>query len=320
MRLISREVHTMDEKKQNDQIQLFENQKIRTAWDAEQEEWFFSVVDVVGALTDQPTPRGASTYWAVLKKRLKEEGADQLLTNCKQLKMTAADGKKRLTDVADTEQLLRIIQSIPSPKAEPFKLWLAQVGRERIEETIDPEQAIDRALETYLKKGYSEEWVHQRLLAIRIRNELTDEWQKRGVEKGREYAILTDEISRAWSGMTTRQYKRLKGLKKENLRDNMSDLELVLNMLAEASTTSISRSEQPEGLEENRKVARRGGRIAGNARRELEQETGRPVVTAENAQTLQQLVTGVVEDAAELAEGTEKTLCEVDGISEEGQK
>ena len=229
MRLISREVHTMDEKKQNAQIQLFENQKIRTAWDAEQEEWFFSVVDVVGALTDQPTPRGASTYWAVLKKRLKEEGADQLLTNCKQLKMTAADGKKRLTDVADTEQLLRIIQSIPSPKAEPFKLWLAQVGRERIEETIDPEQAIDRALETYLKKGYSEEWVHQRLLAIRIRNELTDEWQKRGVEKGREYAILTDEISRAWSGMTTRQYKRLKGLKKENLRDNMSDLELVLN-------------------------------------------------------------------------------------------
>ena len=214
----------MDDKKQNDQIQLFEDQKIRTAWDAEQEEWYFSVVDVVGALTDQSTPRGASTYWAVLKKRLREEGADQLLTNCKQLKMTAADGKKRLTDVADTEQLLRIIQSIPSPKAEPFKLWLAQAGRERIEETIDPEQAIDRALETYLKKGYSEEWVHQRLLAIRIRNELTDEWQKRGVERGQEYAILTDEISRAWSGMTTRQYKRLKGLKKENLRDNIGFL------------------------------------------------------------------------------------------------
>ena len=307
MRLISREVHTMDEKKQNDQIQLFENQKIRTDWDGEREEWYFSVVDVVGALTDQQTPRGASTYWAVLKKRLKEEGADQLLTNCKQLKMTAADGRKRLTDVADTEQLLRIIQSIPSPKAEPFKLWLAQVGRERIEETIDPEQAIDRALETYLKKGYSEEWVHQRLLAIRIRNELTDEWSKRGVEKGREYAILTDEISKAWSGMTTRQYKRLKGLKKENLRDNMSDLELVLNMLAEASTTSISRAEQPEGLEENRKVAQRGGRIAGNARRELEQETGTPVVAAENAQTLQQLVTGAVEDAVALAEGTEET-------------
>lgn len=309
----------MDKEKQNDQIQLFEDQKIRTAWDAEQEEWYFSVVDVVGVLTDQPDTRHAAKYWSVLKTRLKKEGSE-LPTNCSQLKLKSADGKRYLTDVADTEQLLRIIQSIPSPKAEPFKLWLAQVGRERIEETIDPEQAIDRALETYLKKGYSEEWVHQRLLAIRIRNELTDEWSKRGVEKGREYAILTDEISRAWSGMTTRQYKRLKGLKKENLRDNMSDLELVLNMLAEASTTSISRAERPEGLEENKRVARRGGRIAGNARRELEQETGRPVVTAENAQTLQQLVTGVVEGAAELAEGTEKTLCEVDGISEEGQK
>lgn len=299
----------MDDKKQNDQIQLFEDQKIRTAWDAEQEEWYFSVVDVVGVLTDQPDTRHAAKYWSVLKTRLKKEGSE-LPTNCSQLKLKSADGKRYLTDVADTEQLLRIIQSIPSPKAEPFKLWLAQVGRERIEETIDPEQAIDRALETYLKKGYSEEWVHQRLLAIRIRNELTDEWSKRGVEKGREYAILTDEISRAWSGMTTRQYKRLKGLKKENLRDNMSDLELVLNMLAEASTTSISRTEQPEGLEENRKVARRGGRIAGNARRELEQETGRPVVTAENAQTLQQLVTEVVEDAGELAEGSENRLRE----------
>ena len=295
----------MDDKKQNDQIQLFEDQKIRTAWDAEQEEWYFSVVDVVGVLTDQPDTRHAAKYWSVLKTRLKKEGSE-LPTNCSQLKLKSADGKRYLTDVADTEQLLRIIQSIPSPKAEPFKLWLAQVGRERIEETIDPEQAIDRALETYLKKGYSEEWVHQRLLAIRIRNELTDEWQKRGVERGQEYAILTDEISRAWSGMTTRQYKRLKGLKKENLRDNMSDLELVLNMLAEASTTSISRTEQPEGLEENKRVARRGGRIAGNARRELEQETGRPVVTSENAQTLQQLVTGVVEGAAELAEGMEE--------------
>ena len=296
----------MDEKKQNDQIQLFENQKIRTAWDAEQEEWYFSVVDVVGVLTDQPDTRHAAKYWSVLKTRLKKEGSE-LPTNCSQLKLKSADGKRYLTDVADTEQLLRIIQSIPSPKAEPFKLWLAQVGRERMEETIDPEQAIDRALETYLKKGYSEEWVHQRLLAIRIRNELTDEWSKRGVEKGREYAILTDEISKAWSGMTTRQYKQLKGLKKENLRDNMSDLELVLNMLAEASTTSISRAERPEGLEENRKVARRGGRIAGNARRELEQETGTPVVTAENAQTLQQLVTGAVEDSAALVEGTEDT-------------
>ena len=296
----------MDEEKRSDQIQLFENQKIRTAWDTEQEEWYFSVVDVVGVLTDQPDTRHAAKYWSVLKTRLKKEGSE-LPTNCSQLKLKSADGKRYLTDVANTEQLLRIIQSIPSPKAEPFKLWLAQVGRERIEETIDPEQAIDRALETYLKKGYSEEWVHQRLLAIRIRNELTDEWRKRGVEKGREYAILTDEISRAWSGMTTRQYKQLKGLKKENLRDNMSDLELVLNMLAEASTTSISRMERPEGLEENRKVARRGGRIAGNARKELEQETGTPVVTAENAQTLQQLVTGAVEDAAALVEGTEDT-------------
>ena len=296
----------MDEEKRSDQIQLFENQKIRTAWDTEQEEWYFSVVDVVGVLTDQPDTRHAAKYWSVLKTRLKKEGSE-LPTNCSQLKLKSADGKRYLTDVANTEQLLRIIQSIPSTKAEPFKLWLAQVGRERIEETIDPEQAIDRALETYLKKGYSEEWVHQRLLAIRIRNELTDEWSKRGVEKGREYAILTDEISRAWSGMTTRQYKQLKGLKKENLRDNMSDLELVLNMLAEASTTSISRVERPEGLEENRKVAQRGGRIAGNARKELEQETGTPVVTAENAQTLQQLVTGAVEDAAALVEGTEDT-------------
>ena len=208
---------------EQDKIQLFENQPIRTAWDEEKEEWYFSVVDVVGALTDQTTSRGASTYWAVVKKRLKDEGADQLLTNCKQLKMTAADGKKRKTDVATIEQLLRIIQSIPSRKAEPMKAWLAQVGRERIEETIDPEQAIDRALETYLKKGYDPDWVHQRLLSIRIRNELTEEWQKRGVEKGKEYAILTDEITRTWSGMSTRQYKNLKGLKKENLRDNMSD-------------------------------------------------------------------------------------------------
>ena len=283
----------------NDAIQLFENQPIRSAWDAEREEWYFSVVDVVGALTDQKDQRGASNYWAKLKQRLKAEGADELLTNCQQLKLKSKDGKRRLTDVADTEQLLRIIQSIPSPKAEPFKLWLAQVGRERIEETIDPEQAIDRALETYLKKGYSEEWVHQRLLAIRIRNELTDEWQKRGVRKGKEYAILTDEISKAWSGMTTRQYKQLKGLKKENLRDNMSDLELVLNMLAEASTTGISQAEKPEGMAENLAVAQRGGRVAGNARKELEREMGRPVISAENAKTMK-LVTDIIEDAAKL--------------------
>ena len=283
----------------NDAIQLFENQPIRSAWDAEREEWYFSVVDVVGVLTDQKDQRGASNYWAKLKQRLKAEGADELLTNCQQLKLKSKDGRRRLTDVADTEQLLRIIQSIPSPKAEPFKLWLAQVGRERIEETIDPEQAIDRALETYLKKGYSEEWVHQRLLAIRIRNELTDEWQKRGVQKGKEYAILTDEISKAWSGMTTRQYKQLKGLKKENLRDNMSDLELVLNMLAEASTTGISQTEKPEGMAENLAVAQRGGRVAGNARKELEREMGRPVISAENAKTMK-LVTDIIEDAAKL--------------------
>ncbi len=289
----------------SDAMQLFEDQPIRSAWDAEREEWYFSVVDVVGALTDQKDKRGASNYWAKLKQRLKDEGADELLTNCQQLKLKSKDGKRRLTDVADTEQLLRIIQSIPSPKAEPFKLWLAQVGRERIEETIDPEQAIDRALETYLKKGYSEEWVHQRLLAIRIRNELTDEWQKRGVQKGREYAILTDEISKAWSGMTTRQYKDLKGLKKENLRDNMSDLELVLNMLAEASTTGISQIEKPEGMAENLSVAQRGGRIAGNARKELEQEMGCPVISVENAKTMK-LVTDIIEDAAKLTEKGEE--------------
>ena len=288
----------------NDAIQLFEDQPIRSAWDPEREEWYFSVVDVVGALTEQKDKRGASNYWAKLKQRLKDEGADELLTNCQQLKLKSKDGKRRLTDVADTEQLLRIIQSIPSPKAEPFKLWLARVGRERIDETIDPEQAIDRALETYLKKGYSEEWVHQRLLSIRIRNELTDEWQKRGVQKGREYAILTDEISKAWSGITTRQYKGYKGLKKENLRDNMSDLELVLNMLAEASTTGISQAEKPEGMAENLAVAQRGGRVAGNARKELEREMGRPVISSENAKTMK-LITDVIEGVAEL-EGKEE--------------
>ena len=296
----------MGELQNNDAIQLFEDKKIRTAWDEEQEEWYFSIVDVIAVLTDQKTPRSASTYWAVLKKRLKDEGANELLTNCKQLKMTAADGKKRLTDVANTEQLLRIIQSIPSPKAEPFKAWLAMVGRERIEETIDPEQAIDRALETYLKKGYSEEWVHQRLLAIRIRNELTDEWKRRGVEKGKEYAILTDEISRAWSGMTTRQYKKLKGLKKENLRDNMSDLELVLTMLAEATTTEISKTVKPATFSENQKVAQKGGSIAGNTRKEIEETTGKPVITAQNANDFRQLVTDIVEDAAAIPEHTEE--------------
>ena len=283
------------------EIQLFEDQKIRVAWDAEREEWYFSIVDVVTVLTNSTDP---TAYWRKLKQRLKAEG-NETVTNCHALKMRAADGKNRLTDVADTEQLLRIIQSIPSKKAEPFKAWLAMVGRERIEETIDPEQAIDRAPETYLKKGYSEEWVHQRLLAIRIRNELTDEWKKRGVQKGKEYAILTDEITRAWAGMNTRQYKNLKGLRKENLRDDMSDLELVLTMLAEASTTDIAKAEQPQGFDENQKVARRGGNVAGVARKALEAETGKTVVTAQNAESFRQLVTDIVTDAAQLPEQTE---------------
>ena len=291
---------------EQDKIHLFENQPIRTAWDEEKEEWYFSVVDVVGALTDQTTSRGASTYWAVVKKRLKDEGADQLLTNCKQLKMTAADGKKRKTDVATIEQLLRIIQSIPSRKAEPMKAWLAQVGRERIEETIDPEQAIDRALETYLKKGYDPDWVHQRLLSIRIRNELTEEWQKRGVEKGKEYAILTDEITRTWSGMSTRQYKNLKGLKKENLRDNMSDTELVLTMLAEASTRDISREAKPEGFSASMDVARQGGEVAGVARKALEERTGKPVITEKNAAQLNAVVAEMIETSAQVVEDEEK--------------
>ena len=292
----------MAEVDDNSSIQLFEDQKIRTAWDSEKEEWYFAIVDVIAVLTDSADPQN---YWRVLKKRLKDEG-NETITNCNGLKMTAPDGKKRKTDVASTEQLLRIIQSIPSPKAEPFKAWLAMVGKERIEETIDPEQAIDRALDTYLKKGYSEEWIHQRLLAIRIRNELTDEWKKRGVQKGKEYAILTDEISRAWSGMTTGQYKRLKGLTKENLRDNMTDLELVLTMLAEASTTDISKTAKPQTFEENKQVAKRGGKVAGIARQALEAETGKPVITEKNAFDFQQLVTDIVEDAAEISDNQNK--------------
>ena len=291
---------------QNDKIQLFEEKRIRTAWDEEKEEWYFSVVDVVAVLTDQPDARHASTYWAVLKKRLNNEGAGQLLTNCKQLKMTASDGRKRLTDVADTEQLLRIIQSIPSPKAEPFKLWLAQVGRERIEETIDPELTIERALETYLKKGYTREWINQRLQASQVRKELTDEWDARGVQKGVEYAILTDEISRAWSGMSTRQYKNLKGLKKENLRDNMTTLELVLNMLAEATTTEISKQKSPETFSENLAVAREGGEAAGIARRAVEERTGVPVITSKNAAQLNQVVTDLLEGATTSPEKQDK--------------
>ena len=294
----------MAEVNDNSSIQLFEDQKIRTAWDAEKEEWYFSIIDVISVLTDTANPR---RYWSDLKRKLKIEGAVEVYEKIVQLKLLSPDGKKRLTDVASTEQLLRIIQSIPSPKAEPFKAWLAMVGKERIEETIDPEQAIDRALDTYLKKGYSEEWIHQRLLAIRIRNELTDEWKKRGVQKGREYAILTDEISRAWSGMTTGQYKRLKGLTKENLRDNMTDLELVLTMLAEASTTDISKTAKPQTFEENKQVAKRGGKVAGIARQALEAETGKPVITEKNVFDFQKLVTDIVEDAAELPENpTEK--------------
>lgn len=269
-----------------EQFQLFEDKRIRTAWDEKNGEFLLSVVDVVAVLTEQPTQRNASTYWAVLKKRLSEEGANQLLTNCKQLRMTAEDGKLRLTDVANSEQLLRIIQSIPSPKAEPFKLWLAAVGQERIEETIDPELSIERALTNYLKKGYSREWVNQRLQAIQVRKELTDEWDNRGVSKGVEYAILTDEISKAWSNMSTRQYKDLKSLKNENLRDNMSTLELVLSMLAEATTTEISKAVEPITFEENKQVAKNGGRIAGNTRREIETTTGKPVITPKNANQL----------------------------------
>ena len=280
----------------DDKIQIFEDKRIRTAWNEETEEWYFSVVDVVGVLTDSPNPR---KYWSVLKTRLKKEG-NESATNCSQLKLKShTDGKYYKTDVADTEQLLRIIQSIPSPKAEPFKLWLAQIGRERIEETIDPELTIERALETYLKKGYTREWINQRLQAIQVRKELTDEWDAKGVQKGVEYAILTDEITKAWSGMTTRKYKNLKGLTKENLRDNMSTLELVLNMLAEATTTELSKAHNPKTFEENREIAKRGGKYAGNARKEIEADTGKPVITPKNATELNQVVVDLIEGITE---------------------
>lgn len=278
-----------------DEIKLYEDKEIRSIWDEEKEEWYFSVVDVVGVLTEQENARGASTYWAVLKKRLKEEG-NELLTICKQLRMKATDGKMRLTDVADMQGIFRIIQSIPSPKAEPFKLWLAEVGKERIDEIIDPELTIDRALETYLKKGYTREWINQRLQAIQVRKELTDAWDDHGIQKGKEYAILTDEITKAWSGMTTRGYKNLKGLKKENLRDNMTTLEIVLNMLAEATTTELTKTTNPNGLEENRKVAKEGGSVAGNARKEIEQKTWKPVITSKNAVDLSRLIEDVVKE------------------------
>ena len=270
----------------NDAIQLFESKAIRTAWDSVREEWLFSIVDVVSVLTESVDGR---KYWNKLKQRLKEEG-NETVTNCHQLRMEATDGKLRLTDVANVEQLLRLIQSIPAKKAEPLKSWLAQVGSERIDETFDPELAIDRALQTYLKKGYDEEWIHQRLLAIRIRNDLTTEWRTRGVEKGVEYAILTDEITKAWAGLSTRQYKDFKGLKKENLRDNMSDLELVLTMLAEATTTELSKVKEPETFDENLEVAQEGGGVAGSTRHDIEQRSGKPVITPKNAFDFTQLL------------------------------
>lgn len=291
---------------ENNKLQFFEDQPIRTVWDEEAEEWYFSIVDVVKVLTEQPDSRRAAKYWSVLKVRLSNEGSE-LTTNCSQLKLKASDGKRRLTDVATTEQLLRLIQSIPSKKAEPFKLWLAQVGRERIEEIIDPELTIERALATYARKGYPADWINQRLQTIRARKELTDAWKGHGVEEGKEYAILTDEVTKAWSGLNTRQYKNLKGLKKENLRDNMSTLELALNMLAEATTTELTNVQNPQGLEENLVTAKQGGTVAGNARKEIEAQTGRSVVTSGNADTmlLKNAVVGMIEGVTKVEEKDE---------------
>jgi len=285
-----------DQEKVGLSIKQFESREIRTHWDDEKEEWYFSIVDVIAVLTESANPR---KYWSVLKTRLKKEGSE-LATNCSQLKMRSSDGKYYQTDVANAQQLLRLIQSVPSPKAEPFKLWLAEVGRERIEEIIDPELTIERALETYLRKGYSREWINQRLQAIQVRKELTDEWQERGVKKGIEYAILTDELTRAWSGMTTKQYKRLKGLKKENLRDNMSTTEIVLNMLAETSTTDISKTEKPGSFAENQRVARLGGEVAGIARQALESRTGKPVITSQNAADFNRILVEAIEEMSSL--------------------
>ena len=284
----------------DNEIKLFDGNQIRSIWDNDKEEWYFSVVDIVGVLTDSKNPR---RYWSDLKRKMKdEEGAIQLYENIVQLKLESSDGKKYNTDVADMQGIFRIIQSIPSPKAEPFKIWLAEVGKERIDEIIDPELTIDRALETYLKKGYSREWINQRLQAIQVRKELTDTWEDHGVKEGREYAILTNEITKAWSGMTTRQYKDYKGLKKQNLRDNMTTLELVLNMLAEATTTELANATYPHGLEENKKVAKRGGSIAGNARKEIEQETMKPVITPKNAIDLGRLISDVFKSTEEVDE------------------
>ena len=276
----------------NNEIKLFEGNQIRSIWDNEQEEWYFSVVDIVGALTDSKNPRD---YWYRVKKRMTEEEKSQLSTICRQLKLESSDGKMYNTDVADIQGIFRIIQSVPSPKAEPFKMWLAEVGKERLDEIIDPELTIDRALETYLRKGYSREWINQRLQAIQVRKELTDAWQDHGIKEGTEYAILTNEISKAWSGMTTREYKDYKGLKKQNLRDNMSTTELILNMLAETATKDIANASNPYGLEENKKVAKRGGNVAKVARDTLEQETGKSIITTKNAIDFGRLINDVAE-------------------------
>ena len=276
----------------NNEIKLFEGNQIRSIWDNEQEEWYFSVVDIVGALTDSKNPRD---YWYRVKKRMTEEEKSQLSTICRQLKLESSDGKMYNTDVADMQGIFRVIQSVPSPKAEPFKMWLAEVGKERLDEIVDPELTIERALETYLRKGYSREWINQSLQAIQVRKELTDSWQEHGVKEGLEYAILTNEISKAWSGMTTREYKDFKGLKKQNLRDNMSTTELILNMLAETATKDIANASNPQGLKENKKVAKRGGNVAKVARDTLEQETGKSVITTKNAIDFGRLINDVAE-------------------------
>ncbi|WP_298606392.1 BRO family protein [uncultured Veillonella sp.] len=275
----------------SDDVKMFEGSQIRSVWDNEREEWYFSIIDVIASLTESSNPRD---YWYRVKKRMSDEERSELSTICRQLKLKAPDGKMRLTDVADMQGIFRIIQSVPSPKAEPFKMWLAEVGKERIDEIIDPELTIDRALEGYARKGYSREWINQRLQAIQVRKELTDTWQDHGVKAGNEYAILTNEISKAWSGMTTREYKDFKGLKKENLRDNMSTTELILNMLAETATKDIAEAKNPQGLEENKQVAQDGGSIAGDARKSIEARTGKPVITSKNAIDLGRLISDVV--------------------------
>ena len=275
----------------SDDVKMFEGSQIRSVWDNEREEWYFSVVDVIGSLTESNNPRD---YWYRVKKRMSEEERSELSTFCRQLKLKSTDGKSYKTDVVDMQGIFRIIQSVPSPKAEPFKMWLAEVGKERIDEIIDPELTIDRALESYARKGYSREWINQRLQAIQVRKELTDTWQDHGVKAGNEYAILTNEISKAWSGMTTREYKDFKGLKKENLRDNMSTTELILNMLAETATKDIAEATNPQGLEENKQVAQDGGSIAGDARKSIEARTGKPVITSNNAIDLGRLISDVV--------------------------